>query len=83
VLALIGGLIINYLAGSYASLHAGRPVHDLVLDRVPALPVNFIFVDGALAFWAFVLAVLLSCAGDTARSLAPGAGVHAHRTPGD
>jgi hypothetical protein len=60
VLALTSGLIINDLAGTYASLHAGQPVHDLVLDRVPTLPVEFIFVDGAFVLWAFVLVVLLS-----------------------
>lgn len=60
VLALIGSLIINYLAGTYASLHAGHAVRDMILDRVPTLPVDFIFIDGAFVFWAFVAAILLS-----------------------
>jgi PAP2 superfamily C-terminal len=57
---LMGSLVVNYLAGTYASLHAGHPVRDILLDRMPTLPVDIIFVDGALALWAFVLATLLS-----------------------
>jgi hypothetical protein len=60
VLTLIGSLVINYAAGTYASLHAGHAVHDILLDRVPTLPVDFIFSDGAFVFWIFVLAILLS-----------------------
>jgi hypothetical protein len=59
-LLLMGSLVVNYLAGTYASLHAGHAVRDILLDRMPTLPVDFIFIDGALVFWAFVLAVLLS-----------------------
>jgi hypothetical protein len=59
-LMLLGSLIVNYIAGSYASLQAGAPVRDFILDRVPTLPVDLIFIDGALLFWAFVVAVLLS-----------------------
>lgn len=60
VLVLIGSLIINYVAGTYASLHAGHAVRDIILDRVPTLPVDFIFIDGAFVFWAFVVVILLS-----------------------
>jgi len=60
VLALIASLVINYAAGTYASLHAGHAVRDIILDRVPTLPVDDIFVDGALVFWAFVAVILLA-----------------------
>lgn len=60
VLFLISSLVINYVAGTYTSLHAGHAVRDIVLDRVPTLPVDFIFIDGAFIFWAFVVAILLS-----------------------
>ncbi len=59
VLTLLSSLIVNYTAGTYASLRAGAPVRDFILDRVPTLPVNLIFIDGAFLFWMFVLAVLL------------------------
>ncbi len=57
---LVGSLVVNYLAGTYASVHAGHAVRDILLDRMPTLPVDIIFIDGALLFWAFVLAVLVS-----------------------
>ncbi len=60
VLALVGSLLINYTAGTYASLHAGHAVRDLVLDRVPTMPVDLIFIDGAFAFWVFVMGILLT-----------------------
>ncbi len=60
VLGLAGSLVVNYAAGTYASLHAGRAVHDLVLDRVPTLPVDLIFIDGAFVFWLFVVGILLA-----------------------
>ncbi len=59
VLTLLSSLIVNYAAGTYASLHAGGPVRDIILDRVPTLPVNLIFVDGAFVFWLFVFVLLL------------------------
>ncbi len=58
ILALVGSLVVNYVAGTYASLHAGGPVRDIILDRVPTLPVNLIFIDGTFAFWLFVFVLL-------------------------
>ncbi len=58
-LYLLGSLIINYLAGTYASLHAGKPVRDLILDHVPTFQVDDLFVYGAFLMWLFVLLVLL------------------------
>ncbi len=66
VLALIASLVINYLAGTYASLHAGHAVRDIILDRVPTLPVDEIFNDGAFLLWAFVAAILLAAPRTTA-----------------
>lgn len=47
-------LFINYVAGTYATAHAGAPIHDLILDNVPTISVHFIFVDGIVAFFAYV-----------------------------
>ncbi len=58
VLTLLSSLIVNYVAGTYASIHAGTPVRDLILDRVPTLPVDLIFIDGAFLFWLFVFFLL-------------------------
>ncbi len=60
VLTLISSLIVNYAAGTYASIHAGAPVRDIILDRVPTLPVDLIFIDGAFLFWLFVFGLLVS-----------------------
>ncbi len=57
-LLLIASLIINYNAGVYATEHAGPAVTDIVLDNVPAMNVDFIFLDGAIIFISF-LALLL------------------------
>jgi len=55
---LVISLGINFLAGSYASKEAGNAVSDIILDHVPVMDVDGIFVYGIVAFFAFI-AVLL------------------------
>ena len=54
-LLLLASLVINYNAGMYATKHAGPAVTDIVLDNVPAMNVDFIFLDGAIIFVSFLV----------------------------
>jgi hypothetical protein len=47
-------LLINYLAGTYATAHMSNPVNDLILDNIPTFDVDGIFVYGILLFFIFV-----------------------------
>ena len=60
VSALWGGvfficsLLLNYMAGTYASTHVSNSVNDLILDHLPTWDVDGIFVYGIMAFFIFV-----------------------------
>lgn len=58
VLLLIGSLGVNFFAGTYASKEAGSAVSDIILDHVPVMDVDGIFVYGIIAFFVFI-AILL------------------------
>jgi len=51
-------LVINYLAGSYATAHVSNPVNDLILDNLPTVDVDGIFIYGIVAFFLFVIGLL-------------------------
>lgn len=51
-------LVVNYLAGSYATSHASNPVSDLILDHIPTLDVDGIFIYGIIVFFIFVVGLL-------------------------
>lgn len=51
---------INYLAGTYASRSASNAVTDILLDHLPVLNVDPIFVEGFAIFLIFVLVLLLN-----------------------
>jgi len=55
---LIFGLVINYLAGNFADRHMSNPVNDLILDRIPAMDVDGIFLNGIIIFFLFVASLL-------------------------
>lgn len=52
------GLVINYMAGVYASNHVSNPVNDLILDHLPTLDVDGIFIYGIIVFFFFVIGLL-------------------------
>lgn len=54
VILLLISLVINFIAGSYASSHADHGVRDLILDNVPTLDVSFIFIYGIAAFFGII-----------------------------
>lgn len=52
------GLVTNFYAGSYASSHVSNPVNDLILDHIPTLDVDGIFIYGIIVFFLFVIGLL-------------------------
>lgn len=49
---LITALVLNYLAGNYTTLKAEvKEVPDLILDHIPTINLNFIFV------WLFIIVI--------------------------
>lgn len=60
ILLLFASLIINYIAGTYATLRASNPVGDLLLDNLPVVNVNIIFIYGFSLFVLFIAALLAS-----------------------
>lgn len=59
LLLIILSLGFNYLAGTYASRSASNAVTDILLDHLPIVNVDFVFVEGFAIFLIFVLALLL------------------------
>ncbi len=53
-LLLIGSLIINFFAGTYASSHVSGSVTDIILSNIPVVNVEDVFVEG---FYLFVLLI--------------------------
>lgn len=59
-LILLGvSLVVNYYAGSYATLHESNAVHDIILDNIPVFDVDGLFVYGMVAFFTFVTALMI------------------------
>lgn len=56
---LASGLFLNYVANNYAIEASSNAVSDILLDNLPVVNTEIIFVEGSLAFIAFVLAVIL------------------------
>ncbi len=53
------GLLLNYGTTVYASHAASNAVTDVFLDNLPVVNVDFVFVDGAILFWIFAIAILV------------------------
>ncbi len=58
-LLLAGSLAINYAAGNYATKIASNGVTDIILDNIPVIDVDGIYVYGALLFGLFMAVVLI------------------------
>jgi len=58
-LLLAASLVINYAAGNYANKMASNGVTDIILDNVPIMDVDGIFVYGAVLFGLFLVFVLI------------------------
>lgn len=60
IFLLITSFLIMNFAGNYASLMAGSPVNDLILDNLPLRDVTFFHVHIAIIFWTiFTIFILL------------------------
>ena len=57
---LIGALIINIFAGSYATDHATSAVGDIILSNIPVVNVDEVFVFGPIIFWTIISLYALS-----------------------
>ncbi|MDO8676834.1 MAG: phosphatase PAP2-related protein [Candidatus Azambacteria bacterium] len=56
---LVSSLIINYTLGNYAVKSASNGVTDIVLDNLPIMDVDGIFIYGAILFGLFLIALLI------------------------
>lgn len=59
-LFLIGSLIINYIAGTYATQNASNAVSDIILDNIPKINMDFMFVQVFFIFLFFVALLLVN-----------------------
>lgn len=58
-LFLASSLIVNYATGNYAAEKASNSVTDIILDNVPRMDVEGIFIYGAILFGLFVTILLI------------------------
>ena len=58
-LFLVASLILNYAAGNYSRKAASNSVTDIILDNLPVMDVEIIFIYGAILFVLFLVIVLL------------------------
>ncbi|MEI8174752.1 MAG: phosphatase PAP2-related protein [bacterium] len=52
-------LVINFIAGTYATERASLPVTDIILSNIRVFDVDAIFIYGPVIFWTFAGLVLL------------------------
>lgn len=57
---LILSLLVNFYAGTYATISASNSVTDLILDHIPVFNVGGIFVYGSIILCSCILFVLLA-----------------------
>jgi hypothetical protein len=54
---LFAANIINFYAGTYATVHASNSVTDIILNNIRVFDVDNLFVYGTLIFWTFLIIV--------------------------
>ncbi|MFH1393180.1 MAG: phosphatase PAP2-related protein [Patescibacteria group bacterium] len=52
-------LSVNYAAGNYATKMASNGVTDIILDNIPAVDVDGVYIYGALLFGLFMIILLI------------------------
>lgn len=60
LLFLLISFVLNYVAGIYAIERANHAVTDLLLDHLPLINVDLLFVQGSAALWLIVAGLLLT-----------------------
>lgn len=58
-LFLASSLVVNYTAGNYAIKSASNGVTDIILDNLPIMDVDGIFIYGAILFGLFIIILLI------------------------
>lgn len=51
---LMLSFVSSFYAGSFATKNVSNSVTDIILDNVPVVNVDFIFIEGSLVLWLFV-----------------------------
>jgi hypothetical protein len=59
LLLLIVSLVANYFANVYTTTHASNYVSDMILDNLPVVNLDFIFIQGAMVVIVFGIFLLL------------------------
>jgi hypothetical protein len=59
MLMIFASLIANYFANIYVTNHAGNYVSDIILDNLPVVNIDLIFVEGALAAILFSIFLIV------------------------
>ena len=58
-LFLASSLVVNYTAGNYANEKASNGVTDIILDNLPVVDVDIIYIYGAILFGLFIATLLI------------------------
>lgn len=59
IVILLGSLVVNFYAGTYATERASNPVTDIVLSNTPVINLDGFFVFGPVVLAAFVILLCL------------------------
>jgi hypothetical protein len=59
IVILIGSLVVNFYAGTYATEKASNPVTDIVLSNTPVINLDGFFVFGPVVLAGFVILLCL------------------------
>jgi len=60
ILLLALSLGLNYLSSTYATARASAPVGDIILDNLPVLNLDWLFVYGPILFWLIIFVVVVA-----------------------
>ena len=58
-LLLVSSLVVNHAAGNYATEKASSGVTDIILDNLPIMDMDGIFIYGAILFGVFLVILLI------------------------
>lgn len=59
VLVFIASMVVSYYAEIFATNRASNPVDDLILNRIPAFDLEWIYLYGAVGFLAFCAVLII------------------------
>lgn len=56
---LVLSFLVNFYAGLFATRNISNSVTDILLDNLPVVNVDIVFIEGSLLLWLFVCLLLL------------------------